>query len=98
MAKDDKIVVFGEDVEISLFGDTRGLMAQFSDRFFASQICKYHPDLIFGQLAFARLAADGFDRSINGICMAFWYLSHSYRVMMSQISPLGNQPNMFHWH
>ena len=28
MAKDPKIVVFGEDVEISLFGDTRGLKAR----------------------------------------------------------------------
>lgn len=32
MAKDDKIVVFGEDVEISLFGDTRGLKDKFGTR------------------------------------------------------------------
>ena len=32
MARDEKIVVFGEDVEISLFGDTRGLKAQFGAR------------------------------------------------------------------
>lgn len=32
MAKDDKIVVFGEDVEISLFGDTRGLKEKFGTR------------------------------------------------------------------
>lgn len=25
MAKDSKVILFGEDVEISLFGDTRGL-------------------------------------------------------------------------
>ncbi len=32
MAKDDRIVVFGEDVEISLFGDTRGLKEKFGTR------------------------------------------------------------------
>ncbi len=32
MAKDEKIVVFGEDVEISLFGDTRGLKEKFGTR------------------------------------------------------------------
>ena len=32
MARDDKVVVFGEDVEISLFGDTRGLKEKFGTR------------------------------------------------------------------
>ncbi len=32
MEKDDSIVVFGEDVEISLFGDTRGLKDRFGKR------------------------------------------------------------------
>ncbi|MCY4206451.1 MAG: alpha-ketoacid dehydrogenase subunit beta [Roseovarius sp.] len=32
MAKDDKIILFGEDVEISLFGDTRGLKDKFGTR------------------------------------------------------------------
>lgn len=32
MEKDKKIVVFGEDVEISLFGDTRGLKDKFGTR------------------------------------------------------------------
>ena len=32
MAKDEKIILFGEDVEISLFGDTRGLKEKFGTR------------------------------------------------------------------
>jgi len=32
MAKDDRIILFGEDVEISLFGDTRGLKEKFGTR------------------------------------------------------------------
>lgn len=29
MARDDKVILFGEDVEISMFGDTKGLVARF---------------------------------------------------------------------
>ena len=29
MARDDKVIVIGEDVEASIFGDTRGLLEQF---------------------------------------------------------------------
>lgn len=32
MTRDDKIILFGEDVEISLFGDTRGLKDRFGSR------------------------------------------------------------------
>lgn len=32
MAKDEKIILFGEDVEISLFGDTRGLKEAYGTR------------------------------------------------------------------
>jgi len=32
MERDERIILFGEDVKISLFGDTKGLQARFGDR------------------------------------------------------------------
>ena len=41
MARDPKVILFGEDVELSLFGDTRGLLAQFGrDRIRNTPICE----------------------------------------------------------
>ncbi|MCY4282924.1 MAG: alpha-ketoacid dehydrogenase subunit beta [Gammaproteobacteria bacterium] len=41
MARDPKIILFGEDVEISMFGDTKGLHARFGpDRIRNTPICE----------------------------------------------------------
>ena len=41
MERDSKVILYGEDVEISMFGDTAGLLERFGrDRIWNSPICE----------------------------------------------------------
>src|SRR5210317_1232373 len=73
--------------------------AESGNAFFAPQARQHDPDLLFGRILFARLAADAFDQLVSRVLRCSGFLVHLRSIMaaMNQKSSVTKTSNLSHW-
>src|SRR6056297_686296 len=70
--------------------------AERGNTLFAAQACQHDPDLLFGRILFARLAADAFDQFVSRVLRCSGFLVHlrSLVAAMNQKSSVTKTSNL----